>query len=179
MSPRPAPDLKLRGEQITQTARAIAESDGWEAVTMRRIASDIGVTQPVLYSAFAGGRQAIIDAVAVSGFAAIADALEAVAPDLKTRMRTYLAFANSQPRLYEAMFAMQTELHFGADHTPEPLKRAFAAIQETIPGRDVIKAEVVWATIHGLATLESSGRLPQPQAEARLTYAHRVLAGQG
>ena len=55
----------------------MAESDGWSAVTMRRLATTIGVTQPVLYSAFPDGRQAVIDAVAVEAFSAIAPALEA------------------------------------------------------------------------------------------------------
>ena len=76
MAPRPAPDLDVRREQITRAARRVAEAEGWEAVTMRRLAAELGVTQPVLYSAFAG-RQALVDAVALAGFSAIADALEA------------------------------------------------------------------------------------------------------
>ena len=44
---------------------------------MRRLAGKLGVTQPVLYSAFAS-RQALIDAVALSGFSDVAAALEAV-----------------------------------------------------------------------------------------------------
>jgi AcrR family transcriptional regulator len=69
MSPRPAPDLDLRRGQIIQAARDLAESEGWAAVTMRRVAAEIGVTQPVLYSAFSG-RQALIDAVVLDGFSA-------------------------------------------------------------------------------------------------------------
>src|SRR5436189_6324229 len=77
MSPRPAPDLDLRRDQVIHAARDLAESDGWAAVTMRRLAGELGVTQPVLYSAFAS-RQAIIDAVAVDGFDHVAAALDAV-----------------------------------------------------------------------------------------------------
>jgi AcrR family transcriptional regulator len=54
MSPRPAPDLDLRRDQVIRAARDLAEADGWPAVTMRRLAGELGVTQPVLYSAFAG-----------------------------------------------------------------------------------------------------------------------------
>jgi AcrR family transcriptional regulator len=96
MSPRPAPDLDLRREQVTRVARDVAEAEGWTAVTMRRLATEIGVTQPVLYSAFSG-RQALVDAVAVDGFAAIAAALEAVDPEPMARMRAYLDFAAGQP----------------------------------------------------------------------------------
>src|SRR3954464_974691 len=79
MSPRPAPDLDQRREQVVHAARDLAESDGWAAVTMRRLSAELGVTQPVLYSAFAS-RQALIDAVALQGFRDVTAALEAVAP---------------------------------------------------------------------------------------------------
>jgi AcrR family transcriptional regulator len=175
MSPRPAPDLDLRRDQITRAARAIAESEGWEAVTMRRLATEIGVTQPVLYSAFAGGRQALIDAVALGGFSAIADALEAAAPDPLARMRAYMDFARNQPRVYEAMFSMPSGLPFADENGPQPLQRAFTAIHEAFPGPDGTRAEVAWATVHGLATLEISNRLPLHHSEIRLSYAHDAL----
>jgi AcrR family transcriptional regulator len=141
---------------------------------MRRLASEIGVTQPVLYSAFPEGRQALIDTVAVGGFSAIAAALEAVDPEPLARMRAYLDFAVAQPHLYEAMFSMPSGLQFGAGSSPE-LQRAFAAIQAAFPAVDDTRAEVAWASLHGLATLQISGRLPQSQAQARLDYAHRML----
>lgn len=176
MSPRPAPNLDLRREQITRAAQDIAKSEGWPAVTMRRLATQIGVTQPVLYSAFSGGRQAVVDAVALGGFAAIADALEAVESEPLGRMRAYLAFAVSQPAVYEAMFSMPSGLVFGTNRGPEPLRRAFAAIADAFPHSDDTRAEVAWATLHGLATLQISGRLPESRAQARLELAHAVLA---
>ncbi|MDQ0788987.1 TetR/AcrR family transcriptional regulator [Streptomyces sp. B3I8] len=176
MSPRPAPDLALRREQIIRVARDLAESEGWASVTMRRLASELGVTQPVLYSVFTG-RQALVDAVALDGFTAIAAALEAVDAEPMARMRAYLEFAVAQPRVYEAMFAMPSTLEFGAGDGPEPLRRAFAAIGAAFPGPDDTRAEVAWATVHGLAALRISGRQPEVRAEARLELAHRMLTG--
>jgi AcrR family transcriptional regulator len=175
MAPRPAPDLDLRRHQITQAARRVAEADGWESVTMRRLGAELGVTQPVIYSAFAGGRQAVIDAVALGGFEAIATALEAVAAEPLPRMQAYLDFAASQPHVYEAMFSMPSGLAFGTGTGPDPLQRAFAAIQAAFPGQEGTEAEVAWATVHGLATLEISKRLPASRSDARLVYAHRAL----
>ncbi len=94
------------------------------------------------------------------------------------RMRTYLDFAQHQPRLYEAMFSMQSGLEFGPGNGLEPLGRAFAAIQEAFPGPDVTSAEVAWAMLHGLATLQLSRRLPSPGADARLEYSYRILSPQ-
>lgn len=141
---------------------------------MRRLATELGVTQPVLYSAFSG-RQALVDAVAMEGFSAIAAALEAVEPTPMARMRAYLAFAATQPHVYEAMFSMPSGLPFGDDSSPEPLRRAYAAIKVAFGGPDDTRAEVAWASLHGLATLQAGGRLPESRAQARLEYAHRLL----
>ena len=182
MSPRPAPDLDVRRELITRLARDVAEDEGWAAVTMRRLSSELGVTQPVLYSAFTG-RQALIDAVALDGFAALTAALEAVDPTPLARMGAYLDFAAAHPNTYEAMFSMPSQLRF-AENTHEPLTRAFTAIREAFPAPDDdtadaeagdVRAEVAWSTLHGLATLQASGRLPPERAQARLQAAHQML----
>jgi AcrR family transcriptional regulator len=173
MPPRPVPDLDLRREQITRAAWGLAESEGWSAVTMRRLAGELGATQPVLYSAFAG-RQALVDAVALSGFSAIAAALEAADPSPIARMRAYLDFAAEHPAIYDAMFSMPSGLRFG-DEAHEPLTRAFSAIHDAFPGADEAQAEVAWSTLHGLATLQGGGRLPERRKDVLLEYAHHAL----
>src|ERR1700733_9382909 len=176
MSPRPAPDLDLRRDQIVQAARDLAEADGWSAVTMRRLAGELGVTQPVLYSAFAG-RQALIDAVALDGFTDLAAALRAADASPMARMRAYLDFAAAHPRTYEAMFSLPSGLAFGTDDTPEPLKRAFRGIRDAFPAGDETQAEVAWSAMHGLATLQASGRLRPSHLQQRLDLVGRMLTG--
>lgn len=140
---------------------------------MRRLAAEIGATQPVLYSAFPG-RRALIDAVVLDGFTAIAEALEAVPAEPLARMRAYLGFAAAHPHLYEAMFSLPSELPFG-EAADGPLARAFATLREAFPDVGDARAEVAWATVHGLATLQASGRLIAPTAMQRLEEAHRML----
>lgn len=142
---------------------------------MRRLAQKLGVTQPVLYSAF-DSRQALIDAVALSGFSDIAATLEAADPSPMARMRAYLEFAATHPRVYEAMFSLPTRLVVAADETPEPLRHAFAGIYEAFPDADGTWAEVAWSALHGQATLQATGRLRPGAAQARLKLAHRMLA---
>src|SRR3984957_8474723 len=177
MSPRPAPDLDLRRDQVIRAARDLAESDGWSAVTMRRLAGDLGVTQPVLYSALAS-RQALIDAVALNGFDDLAVALEAAGASAMARMQASLRFAAAHPRLYEAMFSLPSGLAFAVDDTPEPLQRAFRGIRDAFPDADGTRAEVAWSTLHGLATLGASGRLRASAAQARLDLAPDMLTEQ-
>ena len=102
MSPRPAPDLTARRDRVLAHTRRIAEAEGWDAVTMRRLAAELGVTQPVLYTAF-GKRQDIVDAVALRGFAELATALDVGDP-----AAAYLDFARAHPATYQAMFLMPT-----------------------------------------------------------------------
>ena len=178
MSPRPAPDLDLRRHRVLRAARDLAESEGWAALTMRRLAAELAVTQPVLYTAFAS-RQALIDAAALAGFDDLAAALEAVQASPMVRMRAYLDFAATHPRLYEAMFSLPSTLTFATGDVPEPLLRAFSGIRGAFPDAEGTRAEVAWSVLHGLATLQAAGRLPTSRAQARLDLAHRVLTQHG
>ena len=68
-----------RRRLIITTARKLAEAEGWDAVTTRRLSTEIEYSQPVLYKHFAGMEQ-IAEAVAIDGFAELADVLLPPAP---------------------------------------------------------------------------------------------------
>ena len=55
-----------RHQAIIAAARELAEAEGWDAVTTRRLAERVEYSQPVLYSHF-DGRDAIVRAVAIQG----------------------------------------------------------------------------------------------------------------
>ncbi|MFJ8827591.1 TetR/AcrR family transcriptional regulator [Streptomyces sp. NPDC102467] len=169
-----------RERLIVATARELAEQQGWEAVTTRRLAERIEYSQPVLYSHFRGKRE-IIGAVALNGAAEMAAALRAAtsaADGPRTRVtalaRTYLDFAAHNPAVYDAMFQLDGGLAYADEDTPQPLKDAFAALLESLdevagggvhPG---VFTEVFWAALHGLATLTRAGRLSPEVAEPRV-----------
>jgi AcrR family transcriptional regulator len=169
-----------RERLIVATARELAEQQGWDAVTTRQLAGRIEYSQPVLYSHFRGKRE-IIGAVALQGAAEMAAAVRAAtsaAHGPRARVtalaRTYLDFAARNPAVYDAMFQLDGGLAFAQEDTPEPLKDAFAALLETLgevagdgvhPG---VFTEVFWASLHGLATLTRTGRLPPEYAEQRV-----------
>ncbi|MFE7566571.1 TetR/AcrR family transcriptional regulator [Streptomyces sp. NPDC057539] len=169
-----------RERLIVATARELAERQGWDAVTTRRLAERIEYSQPVLYSHFRGKRE-IIGAVALEGAAEMAAALRAAASAVdgpRARVTTlagaYLDFAERNPAVYDAMFRLDGGLAFAREDTPEPLKDAFAALLENlgeVAGDDVhpgLFTEVFWAALHGLATLTRAGRLPPGDAERRV-----------
>src|SRR5689334_7380896 len=154
-----------RERLIVTTARELAEAEGWDAVTTRRLSAKIEYSQPVLYSHFAG-KDAIMAAAAIEGCAELAvtlrkarekggDAHQAMA----ALARAYVDFADEKPALYEAIFTLPTELKFGGPDAPQPLKDAFAELLAIIGpvagGRDVeTLTETFWAALHGIVTLD-------------------------
>ncbi|MFE1884867.1 TetR/AcrR family transcriptional regulator [Streptomyces diastatochromogenes] len=169
-----------RERLIVATARKLAEQQGWDAVTTRRLAELIEYSQPVLYSHFRGKRE-IIGAVALQGAAELATAVRAAtsaADGPRARVaalaRAYLDFAARNPAVYDALFQLDGGLAYAQEDTPEPLKDAFAALLECLaevagdgvhPG---LFTEVFWAALHGLATLTRAGRLLPEDAEPRV-----------
>jgi AcrR family transcriptional regulator len=173
-------DRAHRRQAIITAARQLAEAEGWDAVTTRRLADRIEYSQPVLYSHFPG-REGIINAVAVEGFAELRlilrNAREAAgSPEaaLRELAGAYVSFALDHPALYDAMFTLSTELPFGQPEAPRELQAAFAELRETVAplagGRDPdTLTEIAWSALHGVATLTRAHRLRPNYHQARLT----------
>lgn len=168
-----------RRSLIVSTARALAEAEGWDAVTTRRLSTEIEYSQPVLYKHFTGMEQ-IADAVALDGFGELADALRGAnagtgaAGDALGRVaRAYLDFAKDHPAVYDAMFLRTSTLRFATDDVPFQLDAAFTALSEAVVdasgGGDAdTLTEVFWAALHGLVVLTRTGRLRPGRESARL-----------
>ncbi|HYZ69344.1 MAG TPA: TetR/AcrR family transcriptional regulator [Mycobacterium sp.] len=167
---RRARERAARRQLIITTARTLAEAEGWDAVTTRRLSTEIEYSQPVLYKHFQGMEQ-IADAIAIDGFGELADAIGAArsgagaASDALTRIaRAYLDFARDNPAVYDAMFTRATSLRFAAEDTPPQLEAAFAELHQAVglvadkQDADTL-TEVFWSALHGLVTLSRTGRL--------------------
>ncbi|GIF03375.1 TetR/AcrR family transcriptional regulator [Actinoplanes siamensis] len=168
-----------RERLIVDAARELAEAEGWDAVTTRRLAERIEYSQPVLYSHFKG-KDAIMAAVALDGFAELAATLRAAragAADANTALAevaaAYTRFAETRPVLYETMFTSAVDLTFASPETPAPLRAGFAELREAVrPSAGDADldtyTELFWASLHGLTTLTRGGRLPREAQERRL-----------
>jgi AcrR family transcriptional regulator len=168
-----------RRRLIIETARKLAEAEGWDAVTTRRLSTEIEYSQPVLYKHFTA-MEHIADAVALEGFAELAEVIRAAysgtdsVSDTLTRIaHAYLDFARDNRAVYDAMFTRTTTLRFAAQDTPPPLTAAFAALHQAVgmvaaeQDTDTL-TEVFWAALHGMVTLSRTGRLRPGYESERL-----------
>jgi AcrR family transcriptional regulator len=176
---RRARERAARRRLIITTARRVAEAEGWDAVTTRRLSTEVEYSQPVLYKHFAG-MEGVADAVAVDGFDELADAIRSARSDTDTARdnlariaHAYVDFARTNPAVYDAMFARATTLRFAAEDTPPQLTAAFAELRQAVvlvadeQDADAL-TEVFWAALHGLVTLSRTGRLRPGYESERL-----------
>src|ERR1700749_876000 len=92
-----------RRQVIVNAARELAEAEGWESVTTRRLGDCIEYSQPGLYSHFEGNAP-IVSAVALEGLGELAAFLHAARetagsprPEPRAVARAYLEFARANP----------------------------------------------------------------------------------
>ncbi|WP_327401138.1 TetR/AcrR family transcriptional regulator [Streptomyces sp. NBC_01288] len=169
-----------RERLIISAARELAETEGWDAVTTRRLAAEIEYSQPVLYSHFKD-KGAIMAAVAVQGCEEIAaemrtarTAAKGARAALAAVGESYTAFARRRPALYDVMFTHTVDLPFATPEAPAALQAAFGELFKAVQpiaakGDDVgLLTETYWAGLHGLVTLMRSGRLPEEEHDQRL-----------
>lgn len=161
-------------QDILRAAREIIAEEGAGALAIRGIARRIGYSAPALYEYFSG-KEAIAEALFVSGFEQLRVALERVeqaAPDPAARLtelaRAYRQFARTHPEEYSLMFSrpipqFQPSVRLLAETAAPafaPLQRAAAAAiaAGVLPPQDARAAATIsWATMHGLVSLDLAG----------------------
>ncbi|MEC4615701.1 TetR/AcrR family transcriptional regulator [Tsukamurella tyrosinosolvens] len=142
-----------RARQIVETARALLERDGWERITMRGLADEVGIRAPSLYKHFAS-KDAVKSALVGVALAESGAALRPVT-DVAALLRDYRAVARSNPNLYR----LATVGPLDREALPGGLEEWSGAPFFQITG-DEHAAQALWAAAHGMAILEIDGRFP-------------------
>jgi len=167
-------------ERLCEAAERLFAERGPDAVTMRQLAAELGVSPMTPYRYFED-KDDILAAVRANGFNRFAEALETARASAKgARARgkavgeAYVAFAIGNPHSYKLMF------DFNQPHVekyPE-LVAAGRRAQKTMTGHvhDAIAEGIMagepeqiglmfWAAIHGAVILELAGMLPPGGAQ--------------
>jgi AcrR family transcriptional regulator len=142
-----------------EVARRLLGAEGPDALTMRRIASELGIKAPSLYKHFPDKR-ALEAAVIAQGLrefgAAMSAALAGRGEPVKAMATAYRAFGLEHPHIYRLM----NDGPLPRDLLPAGLEDDVSRPLVTVFG-DRARARVAWATAHGLVSLELAGRFPE------------------
>lgn len=154
----------LREILIAEGAKLIEEK-GVSGLTLRDIGDRASVSRTAPYRHFADKAE-LLDAISEAGFTEFADALEA-ARDSNSKERfgvrlhamgvAYLRFAEERRAYYQVMFGERCKPGGPAAQRAfgmlEGMIRSGQASGDVRPADPAMLAKVVWALVHGIATL--------------------------
>lgn len=172
----------LRTELVSVAVRML-ETDGSDALSLRRVARMAGVSHMAPYRHF-DSKDALLAAVAETGFRDLVAAMDAAVSHEETRGLksraiglAYIHFARQRPALYRLMFGPQfsDETRFPA--LAEAMKlareRSFAAVSllhakasQPPEGKADLIGVAMWSLVHGLANLLIDGQVELPPGAA-------------
>lgn len=186
-------------DDIVDVATRLLEQEGVEAVTMRRLAAELGTSYQVVYSRV-GGKPEVLRAVHDEGFRRLVDpqrlaALPATnggAEALRRLAVSYVDFAVEHPRLFDLMFGDPVGGP-GRDEAMREVERAAFRECWVSPTRDWLDrahperprgsaarvAWRLWSAVHGITVLHLAGH-GSPAGDVRAEAADTVdllLAG--
>lgn len=164
---------EVRGK-ILEAARELFVSEGYEAVTMRKIAERIEYSATAIYFHFKD-KEAVMRELCETDFLALAQQFAAIGmlPDPVERLRAiglaYADFAFEHPNHYRLMFMTPHPYHQDEDSSIQkgnPEEDAYAFLRATVseaiaagrflPGFDdaELLAQTMWAGMHGVVSLQ-------------------------
>ncbi|MDT0388166.1 TetR/AcrR family transcriptional regulator [Streptomyces dubilierae] len=175
---RPYHHGDLRSTLLAGAERTLREK-GAGALSLRELAREAGVSHAAPGRHFKD-KQALLNALALSGYDRLGQALEAAdEPDLPLQRRltalarAYLAFSLDHPELLELMYARKhdpdasEQMAAAVDRTVGSLERVIADAQERgeiIAGDPQHLTLLTGATLQGIASFAAGGMLPAETA---------------
>jgi AcrR family transcriptional regulator len=167
--PAPMVQLDSVGSMLLKSASELLASEGPGALTVRRIATAAGVSTMNVYSRF-GGKDGVVEHLFIEGFNRLRAGMSSVVAtddpiaDVMACGLSYRRFAIENPTLYSVMFdrvvpdyqpTIEAQMIAGAtlEQLADRLERAMAAGALKEADR-MSTAALVWATCHGVVSLE-------------------------
>lgn len=177
-------------EKILRAAHKLFDSEGADAVTMRRVAESVGITPMAIYRHFAN-REALLKRLSDDSFEGAARDWQSRTqdPDVRKRLTAllepYLDYALAHPHLFDHAFSIQRDdarrfpedfrarrsptLNLFADALAEGMRAGL--LRQDDPW-DV--AMTLWAQAHGLIVLYRAGRFSYDETQFRQFYSASI-----
>ncbi len=156
--PPPLNPLPRRAVEIVDAARVVLETEGRDALTMRRLAEVMGIRAPSIYKHLPGKQAveaALIDRALLEMGRACHDAIRGPAP-AAALFATYRREALARPNLYR--LATSGPL---ARELLTPGLEDWAGEPWFLVAGEPYLAQAMWAFAHGMVILELDGRFPE------------------
>jgi AcrR family transcriptional regulator len=157
---------------LLEAAHRLLAEHGSEALTVRRIATEAGMSTMNVYSRF-GGKDGVIDELYIDGFTRLYAAIDSVpvtddfAADLVDMAHTYRRFALDNPTYYKVMFRSAIQEFTPSPRATDLARSGLTVIADRVrvgqehgqvrsdQGHDPLSVGAwLWASCHGLVTLE-------------------------
>jgi AcrR family transcriptional regulator len=188
--------IQTRGREalrraILDAATRLLVEGGLPALSMRRVAAEVGCSTTVLYTLF-GGKQGMVEALWREGFDRLWQAEEVVlATDdpldrLAALGRAYRQHALENPDYYRVMFGGVIPDFQPSEPALDRSRRTFQVLVDAVQGcieAQVFRAEdpeaialVLWATVHGVVSLELAGSFREAERQPIFERAMRAVA---
>jgi len=169
--------------RIYQCALAILEADGPQAVSMRRIAAEVGITPMAIYHHFPS-REALLDKIVDTEFERLAEFFRepvkgsTASARIVHAMDGYIDYALAHPRIFDYVFSSPRP---GARRFPEDFRARRSptlnvtadALSEWMKAGELKRDDVweiamaLWAHVHGYLALYRGGRFHLTEDEFR------------
>ncbi|HEU5099603.1 MAG TPA: TetR/AcrR family transcriptional regulator [Roseiflexaceae bacterium] len=181
-------ERQMLRDSILAASRGIAAREGWQAVSIRKVAEQIEYSPPTIYEHF-DSKEALLIELMREGFRLLLERVRAgdspaAAPEARILgvARAYWEFAWEYPELYQVMHGLGG-VPFCAEPASavaqaEPPPEAKVVFQFTMDALDALAGgtmscddreaavHILWATLHGLVALTMAGRIDGGRAQA-------------
>jgi len=145
-----------RKDDILDAAQRIVATEGLDALSMRRLADEVGVKAPSLYK-HVRGKDEVIAALQERALRDFTAALASAPPGVRELGAAYRSWALAHP----AAYAVVTRVPLQRDLLTPGVEEAAAAPVLAVVGGHQERARALWAIAHGLVDLELADRFPK------------------
>lgn len=191
----PVTPRKTADDVIAAAERVLVE-DGIDALSVRRLADDLGVSRQIVYTHF-NGMHDVLEALHRRAGVQLTGAVATLKPPVGSDARiqagahAYVEHARRRPSLFALLFGRPVPGYTPSAETTAALRAGFrvhivglidewsAANGHDLGSHEAIeRARVFWSAIHGLVTLEQAGHAEPAETDGMLdSLVVTMLAG--
>lgn len=177
---------------ILEASLDIVKEEGWQSLSMRKIADRIEYTAPIIYEYFAN-KDAILNELTRQGFVKLgremeeaSKALSDPSAQLEAMWLAYWNFAFANKELYQVMYGVEMNCCVFENSCPDiqgPSNLIWDKITELVPEENrteeyiCTKYYTFWSVVHGLISINMTRQTRQTSDEINKQVLKDALSG--